>query len=230
MIFASTKSGFRLPTNKLQVIGQGIDIDAFGYIKRTYKRDQPFVLVVVGRISPVKDYETLIRATAKLVHEHGKNVCTFIVGGVGLEEQQKYLRELKQLAEELEVTKRVEFVGAKPNHEISEILEHAHCFVNTSRTGSLDKAMVEAMATGLPLVTSNESMQEVLGGLRDQLMFKVGDSDDLTGKLEHLIGMSDEERNQLGKLLRDIVVKHHQLKLFVQKILATMGEYGRNKD
>lgn len=48
----------------------------------------------------------------------------------------------------------VYLVGAVANRNIIPFLQEADLFVNTSHTGSLDKAIVEAMACGLPILTS----------------------------------------------------------------------------
>ncbi|MCX6781196.1 MAG: hypothetical protein NT003_03740, partial [Candidatus Magasanikbacteria bacterium] len=99
VIFTSTKSGCRLiGSSKIRVVGQGIDTDFFVPGNVDKKKDE-FRIVVVGRISPVKDYETLIRAVA-LVIESGKiskKMRVTIVGGAGLPEQEKYLEDLKLL-------------------------------------------------------------------------------------------------------------------------------------
>ena len=66
-VFTSTKSGFRLPSKKIRVVGQGIDTDFF--CPKAREDAQGFRIVVVGRISPIKDYETLILAAEKLQSE-----------------------------------------------------------------------------------------------------------------------------------------------------------------
>lgn len=217
VVFASTKSGFRIATPKLRVIGQGIDTEAFPFIERDHPQE-PFRILVVGRISPVKDYETLIRATARLVRG-GRNVETIIAGGAGLPEQETYLAKLKALAAELAIPEKIRFVGPVPNARIIEYLREADCFANTSNTGSLDKAMAEAMATGLPTVSSNIAMREVFGSLSECLMFGAGDDKGLAGQLSAIMEMSAKERNELGTRLREIVVREHNLRSFVGKIL-----------
>jgi len=219
--FTSTQSGFRLPSKKLRVIGQGIDVDAFTFQERVWNATEPLRLLIVGRISPVKDYETLLRAGKRLT-ESGKNIHIDIVGGAGLPEQEKYLASLKDLAEKLGITSQVTFHGAVANTEIGGYLARANCFVNTSRTGSLDKAMVEAMATGLPTLSSNIAMREVFGSLADELMFSEGDDGVLAEKIGEVIAKSDNERNSLGKELRTIVEEKHSLLSFVKKIIVEL--------
>ena len=100
------------------------------------------------------------------------------------------------------------------------VLGEAHCFVNTSRTGSFDRAVGEAMASGLPVLTSNEAFKEVLGPHAKDLMFPPGDDAALAGSVVRIMDLSDEERNQLGRNLREMIEKNHSLRGFVLKILS----------
>jgi len=221
VVFSSTKSGFRIATPKLRVIGQGIDTERFAFIEREHKPQ--FRILIIGRISPIKDYETLLRAMARLVQE-GRDVEAIIVGGAGLPEQEAYLSKLKRLSVELDLDKRVRFAGSVANTRIIEYLREADCFASTSNTGSLDKAMAEAMATGLPTVSSNIAMREVFGELSEKLTFDPGDDQGLSERISAIMDMSAKERNKLGMQLREIVVREHDLKRFVEKIISGIQE------
>jgi len=219
IIFTSTKTGFRLSSKKVHIVGQGIDMERFALTGHTRAPDDPLRLIVVGRISPVKDYETTLRAVA-LLKEQGKNVTLDIVGGAGLPEQQEYFKALKKLTSELHIDETVRFHGGLPNSAIGTLLARAHIFVSTSHTGSFDKAIGEAMATGLPILTCNEAFAEVLGEYASALMFSGGDVSALVKKIEDLSEQKDEDRAALGHALRDIIVTKHSLSGFVQKILS----------
>ncbi len=219
MIFTSTESGMRMRTQKKRVVGQGIDTERFSLTERIRSADEPLRLIIVGRISPVKDYETLLRSAVELVHV-GKNIAVDIVGGAGLPEQDVYLEKLKKYVAENNLNKIVTFHGAMANSKIGSLLMQAHCFVNTSNTGSFDKAVGEAMATGLPVLTSNEAFREVLKGFAPRLMFTAGDDKELTERILEILAMSDEERNELGRSLRELIERDHSLKNFVGKILS----------
>ncbi len=218
-VFTSTSSGFRIVTSKLRVVGQGIDTLRFAYIERTYTESKPFRTIVVGRISPVKDYETTIRAIA-LVKKAGHNIILDIVGGAGLPLQETYLTALKQLVVDLDLKDHVIFHGALPNTKVAPLLLDAHCFINTSQTGSFDKAVGEAMASGLPIVSSNEAFREVLGQLATVLMFPSGNIDALAQLLVGMIKKTDDQRGELGKQLSAIIHTQHSLENFIKRIIA----------
>lgn len=223
VVFTSTQSGFRIPSRKVHVIGQGIDTDRFARAAAPdgERSGEPFRLIVVGRISPVKDYETLLRAVRHLA-DRGVDCVAEIVGAAPLPEQELYVKKLKDDAARLLIAERIVFRGAVANDEVPALLARADCFVNTSRTGSLDKAMVEAMAAGLPVLTSNESMREVLGGFSNELMFAPGDDHTLAQMIERITAMPLADRRDLGTMLRDLVIRHHDLRHFVRRICETL--------
>lgn len=219
IVFTSTTSGFRIVSPKVAVTGQGIDTLRFAYTPRSHKKGEAFRLIMVGRISPVKDYATLLRAV-HLLNVGQIPIALDIVGGAGTREQEAYVEDLKQLVQELDIADEVSFHGAVANDQIATLLERAHCFVNTSKTGSFDKAVGEAMAAGLPVLTCNEAFIEVLGKYHERLMFSKGDATMLAKKISEIITQSDNERNALGQSLRTLIEKHHGLPQFVEKIIT----------
>lgn len=218
-IFTSTVSGCCLKSRKIKVIGQGIDTEKLG-IKNHESMigGGLFRIITVGRISPVKDYETLIRA-AELLNENDVKFSIDIIGGAGLAEQEKYLSDLKIMVKEKHLENVIKFLGPKPNREILSYLQLSDLFVNMSHTGSLDKAILEAMSVGLPILTCNVALKEVLGSFTDELMFEKGKFNDLAVRISRIIKLPPESRSDLGIKLRDIVVKEHSLSGFVRKIL-----------
>jgi len=215
IIFTSTKSGFRLKSGKLRIIGQGIDTKKFKPAMRS--SDDTFKIVSVGRISPVKDYETIINAVEVLVQK-GMNLNVEIIGSAGLPEQESYLSVLKNMVKEKSLGRFINFKGAVPNTEIIPFLQKSDLFVNTSHTGSLDKAMLEAMAVGIPTVSCNEAMLEIFGDYSDKLMYNKKDFNALADGIEFIINLSAEERNKMSSDLRNIVVRRHNISRFIDKI------------
>ncbi len=218
VIIASTPSGFRLKTKKLRIVGQGINTELFTPIKRTQKEGQPIRLLIIGRISPTKDYVTLIHAFKELI-KRGHHVTLDVVGGAGTPEQEGYFTSIKKLVTDFNMEKQVTFHGSKPHKETVAFFDNAHIFVSTATNGSFDKAMGDAMSTALPLIACNDAMNEVLGDLRGRLMFPKGDTHVLVEKIESLILLSNEERNKLGHELRLIIEKDHSLKNLIKKII-----------
>lgn len=217
MIFTSTKSGCRLDSSKIKVVGQGIDVDFFKPAESSRPVEKFFKIVSIGRLSPAKDYPTLIKA-AKVLSGRGRFIKVDIIGATALPSEGGYLNFLKNMVEENGLGGVVIFLGEVANAKIPPYLQASDLFVNMSHTGSLDKAIVEAMAVGLPVLTCNEALEEVLGDYVNILMYPKGDFWQLAEKIDFIINLSPDRRRVLSSDLREIVVKNHSVQNFVGKI------------
>ena len=223
IVFTSTRSGCRLKSKKIKIIGQGIDIDKFKVESYKVKSSNKFKIITVGRISPSKDYKTLIKAVEILCGNAAMaRLQIDIIGDIGLLEQQAYLDELKKLVKEKGLDEQINFIGPVPNKDIVSHLQLADLFVNMSQTGSLDKTMVEAMACGLPVLTCNEAMAEVLGDYKDKLMYPLRDHEKLAQKIKEFMEMDLEKKEKLCLALREMVVEKHSLKSLVKQLISSL--------
>jgi glycosyltransferase involved in cell wall biosynthesis len=216
IIFTSTPSGFRLKSRKVKVVGQGIDTDKFTP-DHSKKDPNYFTIISVGRISPIKDYETLIRAI-EFAKDSVPNIRAKIIGGPGTNEQEEYLAGLKKMVEEKKLNDYILFIGPLAYHLIIDHLQSADLYVNASHTGSLDKTIIEAMAVELPILSCNESLVSVLGASRDKSMFIKSDKMDLGEKIKIVHGLSAGERINIGRDLRRIAESDHGQRNLIKKI------------
>ena len=238
-IFSSTKSGFRLESQKLNVVGQGIDLEKFsvdgGKNKKLEQRDQlaetsapksesnQLAILTIGRIAPSKDYLTLIKA-AGILNESKIKFNIQVVGGTSFSRHENYFNEIKRKVKELGLPNMINFIGAIPYKDIFYYLNKSDLFVNMSHTGSLDKAILEAMASKLPIITCNEAVIEVLGNYKGKLMFKKGDYRALAERILFIRNLPQGELDKIGQDLRQLVIKNHSLGGLITKILAIYGK------
>jgi glycosyltransferase involved in cell wall biosynthesis len=223
-VVSSTAEGFRLPSAKLVIVGQGIDTDIFKPAEGA-RPERPFTVLSVGRISPVKDYETLIEAADVLVNQQGWRDLRFVVvGDAGTPEQVAYRERLLAEVQQQGLVGHFEFTGAVPHSGVAQYHQQADLFVNLSHTDSLDKAVLEAMACGIPVLTCNEAFEDLLGGLAPRLTFTVGDVEELADRTVDLLSLSDDDRRSLGSELRDRVVLKHNLAGLVDRLIAVFKE------
>lgn len=224
IIFTASPESFRLRSRKVKVLGHGIDIERFNPQNQVSGnlREQGLNIITIGRISPIKDYETLIEAVEILLKK-GIDLNLKIVGAAPIKEQEKYLASLKAMVKEKNLGEQVLFLGSMPNNQIEQHLLSSDIFVHASHTGSLDKAILEAMACELPVLSCNESLAEVFGAYKNKLMFNKKDAGDLAKKLEDIIGISESEKKELGRNLRQIVALHHNLKDLIGKIIKELN-------
>lgn len=210
-IVTSTVEGFRLPSNKLVVIGQGIDTTVFAPPIARYQSDQTFTIAAVGRIAPIKKLDILIEAVWLLVHNNGlPDIRLQIVGGT-YPKDRWYEEKLKDRVNQLHLNRVVDFRGPVPFEHIVRVYQEADVTVNLSQTGSLDKAILESMSCGVPAVTSNEAARPILQRWTDILLFSANDPETLALRLKAIMTLELKDRQQLALALRQVVIKHHSL-------------------
>jgi len=222
-IFTASIKSFRLDSNKVKVMGHGIDVEKFSCPSIDDKNKQKtFKIITTGRISPIKDYETLIKAVS-LLRKNDKEIkiTVDIIGDTISLKDEQYLTDLKKMVIQESVDSMINFIGPVPNKNINFYLCPADLFVNMSHTGSLDKAVLEAMACSLPVLTCNEAFTDILPP-KENFFFHKGEFAELSKKIESIYNLQDKDRKTIGKELRDIVTENHNLSRLVKNIIESI--------
>ncbi len=200
-VATSSEKGFRINTSKRVIVGQGIDVEKF----RGASNPDGKTVLYVGRISPVKNIDVLIKAAGMI----GDREVEVVIVGKPYEKDSGYMEFIKEEIKRQGLEGRVKLVGDVPHERVVEYYRRATVFVNPSATGSLDKTVLEAMACEVPVVTCNEAFYDIFDDeMREKCMFAPGDYEELAGKIEHFI--THEER-ALKKRLRRIVEEGHSI-------------------
>jgi len=170
--------------NRIQRIYNGLDLTLF---KRADFSSTPPLIVAVGRLIAKKGFADLLRA-CRLLMERGQSFRCEIVGEGPLEQ------ELREQIVQLDLEGRVGLPGAKPQHEIRELLAAATVFVMPSVVdpdGGMDNlptVIMEAMAAGLPVVsTSIGGIPEMVIQNETGFLVSPGDAAALAGAIEKMI-------------------------------------------
>ncbi|MDO8669443.1 MAG: glycosyltransferase family 4 protein [Candidatus Buchananbacteria bacterium] len=213
-IITASASSFRRPwfSKKVLAVGHGIDTNLFKEIENKNK-PADFKIISVGRISPTKDYESIIKALDIL---KDKNIKLKIIGDVILEFQRQYLASLRQMVKAMSLDDQVEFIGWIANQDMPVYYQGADLFINMSGTGSVDKVVLEAMSCGCLVLTSNEAFEEILPS---DFMVAKNNPYQLAEKIKWLKDLSDDKKIKIRKQLREEVVKNHNLDELAVKII-----------
>lgn len=216
--FASTLSGFKLKTDKLKIVGQGIDTNFFTSAEKRVTGEDDFTIVTVGRVSHVKRIKESINMVERLIGETAtKNIQYKIIGVPGLGIQYTYYKECIEMVKKKGLERHIHFLGGMNQVSILPELQQADLFVNISETGSLDKAILEAMSVGVIVVSSNESFVKLLPSHMKWLGIP-SDLSNIVETVERIRDMSIDDRKILGQDLRKIVMQDHQLAGLVKNI------------
>jgi len=137
--------------SKLVVISTGINLSKFSAAKPTPRKNlgvkkNDFVILYAGLIVPRKGIDIMLKVTKKLVNKN-KNIKLLLVGEGP--SKKKYLDLVKQLGLENNVI----FLGWRK--DIPSILKSVDCLILPSKGEGLPGVIMEAMASGLPVVASN---------------------------------------------------------------------------
>ncbi len=217
-IFTCTSKSFPMNLPNVRVVGHGIDVETFR-IKNVKKTGE---LVTTGRMTPDKHLDLMVRMLDKCRHQFGTAYSLDIYGNEA-PEQPKYRQTLERLIEERHLTEYVSFKGQVKHAELPDMLNSYKVFLNCSET-ALDKAVVEAMACGLPVIATNPCVEEILPeDLRPLLYSGAEDVSRLAQLLHALLSQPDAYLEKMGYDLREVAVKHHSVKRLVNEIFAEIG-------
>ena len=183
-VFTSTPQGLQIDTPKRVIVGQGIDMELFSYKERT--SNQIPRLIVDGRIAPSKNIDVLLRACA-LVRDSGQKFIFTIVGAPITAEEHAYAKKIKALVQELQLTEFVHWQGGVTQAQLVPLLHASDIYIHDGATQSLDKVLVQAVATGLPTISSNMAFAVILKPLAPELVFSAHDSKALAEKIKCLL-------------------------------------------
>ena len=144
-----------LPSVAIDVIPNGVESDRF-YPAEAEQKPDVLRLLTVGRLSVVKRVEMLIDAV-EIVHKEGYRFRFTIVGGGALEPQLREIVRRKNLGDVIEITGRTEV------EDMPQVYRRSDVFISASMQEGMSNAMLEAMASGLPIVTTRcEGLDELI--------------------------------------------------------------------
>jgi len=203
-----------IPGNNLHVIYNPVDVSSLRVKAREepghewLSYGQPPVVLAVGRLSPQKDFITLVRAFAIVRRERSSRL---VILGEGPERG-----HLEALARELGVEKDVSMPGFVENPYA--YMARAAVFVLSSRTEGHPVALIEALAIGTPTVatTCPSGPQEILEDGRFGRLVPVGDEEAMAAAISEAL---DEEDSRVTRPNLD----EYSPRLTARRYLAAMG-------
>ena len=157
----SVVDSYGVPANRIDVIPHGV-ADRFRPIAASDARaaigrfDLGRYLLCVGNLAPVKNHVTAVRAFAQIA-PHRPDLTLVIAGG----QANPYANIVRRVAEDLEVSERVRFIGFVDGEELVALMNAAEVLFFPSMTEGCPVTLLEAMACGLPVVASR------VGGLAE---------------------------------------------------------------
>jgi glycosyltransferase involved in cell wall biosynthesis len=197
-----------VPDNRTQVVGNGVDTDRFIGIDRQEARvrlglpDDARILITVGALVERKGFHRVLEILPAL-HTRFPSLHYLIVGGASAEGD--WRSRLEAQVAEAGLADCVHFLGALPADSLSLPLSAADVFVLPTRNEGWANVILEAMACGLPVITTDVGGNaEVVTGPELGQIVPFGDRD----ALEHTVAEA-LERDWDRRRIRQYAEAHH---------------------
>ncbi len=130
-----------------QIIANIIDLDRFNTTKDQPKKSSPHLLVA-RNLELIYDNETAIKAFKEILETYPDANLT--IAGTGPEQD-----NLKSLVQELGLVQQINFTGRVDTQEMPALYQSADVMLNPSRVDNMPNSILEALASGVPVVSTN---------------------------------------------------------------------------
>ena len=161
-------------------IPNGIRIERFAPLRTQRPAETPPVLCLIGRVVPIKDIKTFIRAMRRVVNRMPQ-AQAWVAGPTA--EDPAYADECQNLVDSLGLQANVRFLGMQ---KVEELLPKVGVVVLSSISEALPLVILEAQAAGVPVVSTD------VGSCR-QLIDGLGPEDQALGSCGRVVGIANPE-------------------------------------
>ncbi len=184
---------------RLVVIPNAVDLERFTFstqtradykkeIQKKYKLPAKFTFGLISRMTEEKGHKVLLEAFYRFLdykEVERENVHLLLAGGGELE------KLIKAQIAELGLTKHVTLTGRFDDSELVKLYVALDAFVFPSFAEGFGIVLIEAMASGLPIISSNLEVLEEVGGSTMFAYFDVGNAQNLAEKMHNLYSKKD---------------------------------------
>jgi glycosyltransferase involved in cell wall biosynthesis len=194
-----------VPADRLRLIANGLDAGRFVPAPR---RPQIRRIVMVANLRPEKGHDTLLAAAPRILARYPDATFTFVGEGPKRE-------ALETLTRALGVAERVEFLGE--SRDVAPVLARHDLFVLPSRSEAFPNALIEAMATALPVVATDVGgIPEVVRPGLNGLLVR---PDDTNALADAVLALMDDPAAAaaLGRAARADVERHYTIDRMVER-------------
>lgn len=196
----------RLPGGRVTAVPNGVDTKRIDRVRAgapTVPRADGFRIVSVGRLIPIKNPKTLLRAFERFDDPNSR--LDFVgTGELGV--------EIVASAEASGIGHRVKTVGLVPRNEVYRVLDASDLFVSASYGEGLPVAALEALACGVPAILSDiPPHREIADGADVIPLVPPDDVDGFAREMKRFAAMPAAERRRIGEAGRSLVAKRFGL-------------------
>ncbi|MDD5086261.1 MAG: glycosyltransferase family 4 protein [Candidatus Nanoarchaeia archaeon] len=171
------------------------------------KRTKGKYLLFLGRISPVKNLESLILAMPSVIRNY-PGIKLRIAGP----SESDYLKKLMDLVKELRIGKSVEFLPAVYDLDKKiDLIDSSEIFILPSKREAMPQSLIEVMSRGKIVIASdNKGSSEIIDDGKTGFLFKVSDSKQLADRINYCL----DRKNSivLSKIRKNAIIQSKNFK------------------
>jgi glycosyltransferase involved in cell wall biosynthesis len=190
---------------KIKILYNDIDVSRFSILDDTAKaiikkelniNAQRKVVLFVHNFSPVRNTKLYVaNFLQKFYAESDLHEYDFYFIGGG-----KDRKEIEEQAMAMGLKENVFFLGALPNNKVHQYYQIADIFINPTGAEGFPRVLIEAMACGLPIVTTNAGgIRDILENKQLEYMSDVSNSDGFAVNLIKMARLAPDELNSIKK-------------------------------
>lgn len=169
-----------IPAQRMRVIPNGVDSRVFFPGTKQKTETAPLLILTVANLRKQKDIGSLLAVLPRLAENHHIR-CRIVGDGPRRKALETFVRRQR-------LTEAVEFLGRRHHREMPDLMREADIFVLPSRWEGMSNALLEAMASGLPVVASAvEGSDELISNGKNGMLTVPGSTEDLKHSLQTLI-------------------------------------------
>lgn len=199
----------------IKVIPNMVRTDDF-FPPETRRPPKPFIFLLVAGLTPVKGVDLLLPAFEKLLKKYPQSILR--IGGDGDSKP-----ALEKQARHLGIQGNVEFLGRLGRQQVNQAMQNAHAFVLASRIEAMPHVVIEAFATGLPVMATRVVSDEVVLP-HTGFLTEVEDIEAMRQGMEKLI--ENYHRFEPEKI-RAHAVENFSQQAFVKRIMAVYNQIAK---
>lgn len=216
-----------VPENKIDYIPNGIDLSfsmvesgQLALLKTELKISEEFVFLAVGSLTKQKDYHNLLKAYV-IVNKIHQNTVLLIAGDGPLR------NEIEVLVNQMMPEKRVILLGIRD--DVMALMNLADVFVLSSAWEGLPVVLLEAAATGLPVIATDVGgNSEIVLDRKTGILVDSGNSQQLASAMITMIEMEEDARKRLGIKARELVKDNFSINMIMDRwnriYMKSLGE------
>jgi glycosyltransferase involved in cell wall biosynthesis len=212
---------YDIDEEKIHIIYNGVDVQKFkpnkdrvGLRRELGLEEKQKIILFVGRLYQRKGLDTLFQSISKVVQNFKD--AKFVISGEGFRQNKE---KLLKLAEKLKIENSVLFVGYFPDEKLPDLYAASDIFVLPALYENFPFAILEAQATGLPVISTKVGgIPELVTNNKNGLLVEPANSEQLTEEIMILL-KNPKFAEELGKRARQLIEEKFAWPLITNEVV-----------